>query len=605
MVGAVGPLGAIDQRAALQGDAPAIRLDRVVGDDAAHRHRQRQLNHVAALPDAAQLDVASIHIQCDGLAIDLEHNRLADAIGKAVEVARHGFVARPAGDADVDRQRAGAVGRDGHAHVAGPGVARLLRQAQRAAIVELDRRRACDKEIDVERVALLCVHVAGHGGEEARHVSGAAGDAEPRAALVLAVTFERVGVEERLAVERDARQQPVVKRPLHHVNVAGVLVQQEQPVVPVVVADGRASLVVSRHVRQVVVSAEAFDVADRADAARDVELLVDDVAPDSVNRVNVRIITRQRRDVGHAGIHVRRAHRMADGFGLVSDFGVRLVVLAPAALRAVRAARVEQELRQAKVTRVAALAVELRQRHLGDLVAGPNALLAGAERAVEQVCALDRDVEQRALAGGLIVSHGGFREVADLVQFVAVLALQFPAPRARPRVRLFGVDRARRVEVAVTLLRRGDLRDQAVNVSFELGVRLHAERVGRALDDLVDVRVVERVDRQLLVTVRLAADGGGGALKVGDAPRFFTLLEGEGDGNAAVDVDARRPELIVEVYGGERHGLDRIIARRLVRFLPPARGGLRVICGSGGATDCQRQEGGTRSLEFHDRSRLQ
>ena len=63
-------------------------------------------------------------------------------------------------------------------------------------------------------------------------------------------------------------------------------------------------------------------------------------------------------------------------------------------------------------------------------------------------------------------------------------------------MRMLGIDGARRVEVAVLLLRRGDLRDQSVDVRIEFRVGLHAERVDGALDDLVDVGVVERIRRE-------------------------------------------------------------------------------------------------------------
>ena len=133
---------------------------------------------------------------------------------------------------------------------------------------------------------------------------------------------------------------------------------------------------------------------------------------------------------------------------------------------------------------------------------GQIGLLAGAEGLVEQVGGLERDVEQRPLAGGLVVRDGRLVEMAEVVELVAVHLLQFPALRAGPGVRVGGIDGAGGVEVAVRLLRRGDLRDQAVDVGFELGIGLHAERVGGALDDLVEVGVVERIARRRLVRRR-------------------------------------------------------------------------------------------------------
>ena len=100
--------------------------------------------------------------------------------------------------------------------------------------------------------------------------------------------------------------------------------------VPVVVADRGARLVVRRHVRQLVVVAERFAFAARADAAGDVELPPDDVLPDAIDGVDVRLIAGERRDVGHARIHVGRAHRVARPLRSDRPRGLRLVVRAAA-----------------------------------------------------------------------------------------------------------------------------------------------------------------------------------------------------------------------------------------------------------------------------------
>jgi hypothetical protein len=67
------------------------------------------------------------------------------------------------------------------------------------------------------------------------------------------------------------------------------------------------------------------------------------------------------------------------------------------------------------------------------------------------------------------------------------------------------IDGARGVEISVGLLRRRDLRDEPIQVRVQPGVRGNAERVGRTLDDPVDIGVVEGVPRRLLILERLAA----------------------------------------------------------------------------------------------------
>ena len=132
--------------------------------------------------------------------------------------------------------------------------------------------------------------------------------------------------------------------------------------------------------------------------------------------------------------------------------------------------------------------------------------------------------EQCLLAGAEVVGDGGLEQVAEVVELVAVVAFEHPALGAGPAVRLLRVDRPRRVDVAVGLLRGGDLRDQAVDVGVELRIRVDVERVGRALDDLVDVGVVERIAGGAFFE-RLAAERLRGALEVVDALRALALLE--------------------------------------------------------------------------------
>ncbi len=81
------------------------------------------------------------------------------------------------------------------------------------------------------------------------------------------------------------------------------------------------------------------------------------------------------------------------------------------------------------------------------------------------------DVQQRALSGGLIVRDGGFVQMAEVVQLVAVDRFEHPSLRAGPLVRIQRIDGARGVEIAVLLLRRADLRDQSVDIRFELADR--------------------------------------------------------------------------------------------------------------------------------------
>ena len=296
----------------------------------------------------------------------------------------------------------------------------------------------------------------------------------------------------------------------------------------------------------------------------------------------------ERGDVGHAGIHVHRAHRVADRLALIDHLQLRLVVVEAARVdrlagrHRVGSALVDQELRQRQVVFLAGHAIHLHERHLGDLMAGPDRPLAGTERVHQQIGGLRRDVEEVLLARRLVVRRRGLEEVTEVVELVAVVALVDPALLAGPAVRVLRIDRARRVDVAVGLLRRGDLGDHAVDVGVELRIGLHVEHVGRPFDHLVEVGVVERVGRRLLV-VRLAAERLRGALEVVDAPGLLALLEGGGNRHLAVRLDARRPEHVVQVDRRERHGLDGVVA--LLCLSLGLSLGLRLVDGAGAERD--------------------
>ena len=168
---------------------------------------------------------------------------------------------------------------------------------------------------------------------------------------------------------------------------------------------------------------------------------------------------------------------------------------------------------------------------------------AKAERARDEVGAADGDVEERTLARDLIVGDRGLVHVADVVELVAVVAAA-PAGWAHHAVLDVAVlvgavveaERAGGVEVTVGLLRAGDVGDEVVEVLLELGVRMRGERVGRALDDLVHVGVVERDAAEAMPFAPA------GRLEIVDAARLLALAEVGLHRHDAVRLEARQPE---------------------------------------------------------------
>ncbi|OPZ76999.1 MAG: hypothetical protein BWY77_01778 [bacterium ADurb.Bin431] len=217
------------------------------------------------------------------------------------------------------------------------------------------------------------------------------------------------------------------------------------------------------------------------------------------------------------------------------------------------AADFEQKTGGLKILFLRGDAVEFGQSHFDNLMAGGRLGTAGAEGGADEVGVLEGDLEEIAFAGRLVMGHGGFIEMTHVVELVAHVELR-PALLAGPLLQIGGVVGAGGVEIAILLLGGGDEADQAVQVGRQFFILLHAEGVGGAFDDLVDIAVVERIAALLGALEQSPGDG-----KVGDAAGFFGLGEGVGDGDGAVGLNARRPELVFEMHPGEGHWLNGIV----------------------------------------------
>src|SRR5204863_7474009 len=93
--------------------------------------------------------------------------------------------------------------------------------------------------------------------------------------------------------------------------------------------------------------------------------------------------------------------------------------------------------------------------------------------------------------------------------------------------------------------------------------RMNAQAVGGPVDLLVAAGVVKGIARRLLVPERFPPERGARAQKIVNASRFLALLEGERDRHCPIDFDARRPEVVAKMDGGEGHGLDGVIPQAL------------------------------------------
>ena len=262
----VSPLGAIDQRPALDSKHVHIVLYRRMRDDATHGHRQFQLDRVAGLPRAFDLGEAFLKRKRNGLAVDGKFDLGLQAVVVTVEVTGHRFVARPAGNTDVEDKRGLFLRRDGDGDLAVPRIARLLAQLN-GVLAKGQFRGAAGEEIHESLAVARGIDVTGQFRQETGDIDGAAGSAKPRAALITRVAGERIRVEELTAVKPDAGEKAVVNGALKDIKIPGIAMEQEHALVPEGVGDGGAGLVVGGLVRQLVVCTERLMVPRRANTA--------------------------------------------------------------------------------------------------------------------------------------------------------------------------------------------------------------------------------------------------------------------------------------------------------------------------------------------------
>ncbi len=69
---------------------------------------------------------------------------------------------------------------------------------------------------------------------------------------MLPMRFQRVRVKEPIASKRYTGEKCVIQCTLQHIIIPGVAVQQKEPVVPIHIGYRGASLIVGRHIRQLI-----------------------------------------------------------------------------------------------------------------------------------------------------------------------------------------------------------------------------------------------------------------------------------------------------------------------------------------------------------------
>ena len=521
----VDAFGAIGQRSAHERHLAGVLAHERIRGDHVDGHREIEIDDVAVMPCAGQIQVAILDS-----AGDVGTTAHGDRIGG-------GFAAGPSRQTEGDREGRvlGFPGFLGFGSFGGFAGNMDRTEIHRDGPLAGPRHIAIDVEIHIgtgkpgmNRASHIQMHVQRgrvvadrvgvllHVLHDARDVRRAAGAAEPLLAHRLDVRlafvamagfghhFKRIHVEEAFAVERHAGERGVVQRRFHDVRVFGFRLDLEHAAREEGERDGRAAFRVGGVVRQIVVKGEGLSHVGCADAAGDVELSVDDVAPQSFAGCQQVGVAGQSCHVGGSGVEVGGADGVAERFLLFRDRLVGLIVgvvllawLVVAAVLLSTTAVFKLEVERL----LAALAHEVfgevgvalfaggfgqfDECHFGDFVAGIAMQLAivEAESGIDVIGETAGRVEQLALAGGLVVGNRAFGQVAEAVQFMMVLQVG--------EVPVHAVEDVVGVEVAVVELRRADDVDGGVGGRLEFGVRMMGQRVADRFDPFGEVGVLE------------------------------------------------------------------------------------------------------------------
>ena len=310
-------------------------------------------------------------------------------------------------------------------------------------------------------------------------------------------------------------------------------------------ADCRAGLGVSRFVRQVIVSGEAFIAAGGAQPARDKQAGRHEVLPQSLKRRKQAGIAALRRDIRRAGVEIHGPYCMPNDLGLLTQrlVGLKVFVgLCPIRPRIVAAGlglhlvvmrlpspRVDEVLGQGKVPRLAGRPGELDQGQFDLLVPAIPAPLTWPppEHRGDVVCLAGHDVEQTALAGRLKVGDGSFHQMPGAIHLVRVAQV---GP-ALARIDALEVT----VDIPAWVLQPGVPGNDGVEIGLQRGIGMGRQRQAGRLDPFGVVGIPEMVR----------------AVGHAEAPVQVQRVEPAGLGqhlahmrnrDIAVELKARRPE---------------------------------------------------------------
>ena len=308
------------------------------------------------------------------------------------------------------------------------------------------------------------------GTQNSCKIRRAAGAAEPFLAHRLHMPFaavpvaglrqhlQRIYIEEALAVLCHAGEDGVVKSPFHGIADQGVRPEFQHPAAEEYQADGGAGLAVGQVVGKVIVEGEGFSVHGAADTAGDIELLVHDVVDKGPAGFVEPLISGPLRHIGHAAVEIYGPHGMADGLLLEPRLHVGLQIMVGFLLRiqsvlqaeviGLSAPLVNEEFGGIQIALLSGEVIQLYQRHLGDLVARIATDLVRTEGIADQIREATGGVEESVMTGGVMISPGSLRQMAEAVQLV-------PVPQIRENL-VSVVNNVQSVQITVFQLGTGE-----------------------------------------------------------------------------------------------------------------------------------------------------
>ncbi|OQB40280.1 MAG: hypothetical protein BWY09_00818 [Candidatus Hydrogenedentes bacterium ADurb.Bin179] len=148
------------------------------------------------------------------------------------------------------------------------------------------------------------------------------------------------------------------------------------------------------------------------------------------------------------------------------------------------------------------------------LMSGYRILPARAEHAANQVGILYCHLEKSAFARGQKMGYGRLIHMPDVIKFMGDPDI-FPSFFAHHGRRVFGVDSAGGIQIAVIFLGGGKKGYQFVQILVQRGIRLQCQCVGCPFHNLKHIGIVEK--NALMLSFHEASRFG----KITDAPRLF------------------------------------------------------------------------------------